>query len=157
MTLEQQLQLIIDDADNHAVPTAVVEKAIAPVLKSFAEQLQHLEYYVLQNIAEDWVLTTIMNPQLQQEKKVIYGFISVQDAATFQGLANPDAIAMPIPVVQLLFRLFSLQQVDSIIFLENSQNLNYGVEIERDRLLQLIQQQIEQFRGITPDFPPNIV
>jgi hypothetical protein len=157
MTLEQQLQLIIDDADNHAVPTAVVEKAIAPVLKSFAEQLQHLEYYVLQNIAEDWVLTTIMNPQLQQEKKVIYGFISVQDAATFQGLANPDAIAMPIPVVQLLFRLFSLQQVDSIIFLENSQNLNYGVEIERDRLLQLIQQQIEQFRKMPPNFPPNIV
>jgi hypothetical protein len=153
MTLEQQLQLIIDDAANHAVPTAVVEKAIAPVLKSFAEQLQHLEYYVLQNIAEDWVLTTIRNPQLQQEKKVIYGFISVQDAATFQGSANPDTIAMPIPVVQLLFRLFSLQQVDSIIFLENSQNLNYGVEIERDRLLQLIQQQIEQFRKI----PPNIV
>jgi hypothetical protein len=78
MTLDQQLQLIIDDAANHAVPTAVVAHGIAPVLKSFAEQLQHLEYYVLQNIGSDWVLTTIMNPQLQQEKKVIYGFISVQ-------------------------------------------------------------------------------
>lgn len=157
MTLEKQLQIIIDDAKNHAVPRAVVEKAIAPVLKSFAEQLQHLEYYVLQNLGEDWVLTTILNPQLQQEKKVIYGFISVQDAATFQGLANPDVIAMPIPVVQLLFRLFSLEQVDSIIFLENSQNLNYGVEIERDRLLQLIQRQLEQIRKVPPSSPPNIV
>lgn len=152
MTLEQQLQLIIDDAANYGVPSSVVEKAIAPVLKVFAEQLQHLEYFVLQNLAEDWVLTTIANPQLQQSKKVIYAFISVQDAATFQGTANADLIAMPIDVVQLLFRLFSLQEVDSIIFLENSLNLNHGVEIERDRLSQLIRQQIEQLGKI----PPNI-
>jgi hypothetical protein len=152
MTLEQQLQLIIDDAANYGVPSSVVESAIAPVLKAFAEQLQHLEYYVLQNLAEDWVLTTIANPQLQQSKKVIYAFISVQDASTFQGTANADLLAMPISVVQLLFRLFSLQEVDSIIFLENSPNLNYGVEIERDRLSQLIRQQIEQLGKI----PPNI-
>lgn len=152
MTLEQQLQLIIDDAANYGVPSSVVEKAIAPVLKVFAEQLQHLEYYILQNLAEDWVLTTIANPQLQQSKKVIYAFISVQDAATFQGTANVDLIAMPIDVVQLLFRLFSLQEVDSIIFLENSPNLNHGVEIERDRLSHLIRQQIEQLGKI----PPNI-
>lgn len=152
MTLEQQLQLIIDDAANYGVPSLVVEKAIAPVLKVFAEQLQHLEYFVLQNLAEDWVLTTITNPQLQQSKKVIYAFISVQDAATFQGTANADLIAMPIDVVQLLFRLFSLQEVDSIIFLDNSPNLNHGVEIQRDRLSQLIRQQIEQLGKI----PPNI-
>lgn len=152
MTLEQQLQLIIDDAANYGVHSSVVESAIAPVLKVFAEQLQHLEYYILQNLAEDWVLTTIANPQIQQSKKVIYAFISVQDAATFQGTANADLIAMPIDVVQLLFRLFSLQEVDSIIFLDNSLNLNHGVEIKRDRLSQLIRQQIEQLGKI----PPNI-
>lgn len=152
MTLEKQLQIIIDDAENYGVPKEVMEKAIAPVLKSFAKQLHHLEYYVLQTLGGDWILTTIMNPQLQQEKKVIYGFISVKDAATSQGIANTDLIAMPISVVQLLFRLVSLQQVDSIFFLENSQNLNSGVEIERDRLLQLTQYQIEQLSKI----PPNI-
>lgn len=152
MTLEQQLQLIIDDAANYGVPSSVVEGAIAPVLKVFAEQLKHQQYYVLQNLADEWVLTTITNPQLQQSKKVIYAFISVQDASTFQGTANPDLIAMPIDVVQLLFRLFSLQQVDSIIFLDHSPNLNHGVEIERDRLSQLIRQQIEQITRI----PPNI-
>jgi hypothetical protein len=152
MTLEKQLQIIIDDAENYGVPRAVVEKAIAPVLKSFTEQLHHLEYYILQNLGSDWVLTTIMNPQLQQEKKVIYGFISVEDAATFQGVANADLIAMPISVVQLLFRFISLEEVDSIIFLENSQNLKSGIEIERDRLTQLIHQQIEQLSKT----PPNI-
>jgi len=151
MDLEQQLAEIINDASDYGVPPIVIEKAIAPIIKLFATQLQHLEYYVLQNLAEDWILTTIKNSQLKQEKKVIYAFISVQDAATFQGKINPDLIAMPILIVQLLFRLFSLQQVDSIIFLENSQNLNQGVEIQREQLSQLIEQQIKQLTQTPPD------
>ena len=152
MDLKQQLEVIINDAENYGVPKIVVEQAIAPVIKLFVTQLQHLQYYVLQNLAEDWVLTTITNPQLNQSKKVIYAFISVQDAATFQGKINPDLIAMPITVAQLLFRLFSLQQVDSIIFLEDSQNLNRGIEIKRDHFCELIRQQIIQLGNI----PPNI-
>lgn len=151
MNLEQQLKIIINDAANYGVPTIVVEKAIAPVIKLFAAQLNHLEYYVLQNLAEDWVLTTITNPQLEQEKQVIYAFVSVRDAATFQSKINPDLIAMPIPIAQLLFRLFSLQQVDSIIFLEDSHNLDRGVEVKRELLLQLIQQLIEQLTQTPPD------
>ena len=59
---------------------------------------------------------------------------------------------MPIPVAQLLFRLFSLQQVDSVIFLENSLNLTQGVEIKREQLSLLIKQQIQQLGGT----PPNL-
>ena len=152
MDLEQQLAEIINNASDYGVPPMVIEKAIAPVIKLFVTQLKHLEYYVLQNLAEDWVLTTIANPQLNQSKKVIYAFVSVRDAATFQGQTNPDLIAMPITVTQLLFRLFSLQQVDSIIFLEDSQNLNRGIEIKRDHLAELIRQQIVQLNQT----PPNI-
>ena len=145
MDLEEQLQLIVDDAPGYGVPATVVEKAIAPVLRSCAQQLQHLEYYVLQNLDSDWVLTTLANPLLQQEKHVIYAFVSVQDAAKSQA-SDSDLIAAPITVVQLLFRLFSLQQVDSIIFLENSLDLNQGVEIKRDRLANSIKSQIQQLR-----------
>ena len=152
MELDRQLQILIDDAADYGVSPVAIEKAIAPVLKMFASQLQHLEYYILQNLEEDWVLTTITNPKSNQNKNVIYGFASVKDAASFSGNINPDLIAMSIPIAQLLFRLFSLQEVDSIIFLENSQNLNQGVEIERQHLLELIQQQIQQLN----DIPPNI-
>jgi len=152
MTLEQQLQVIINDAANHGVPTVVVEKAIAPVLRSFAEQLQKTEYYVLQNLENDWILTTITNPQLQQDKRVIYAFTSVRDAANFQQNNSPDLIATPIAIAQLLFRLLSLQQVDSIIVMDNSQNLNRGVEIERQSLSQSVERQIELLRKV----PPNI-
>ncbi|MEL6928392.1 MAG: hypothetical protein AAFO95_07145 [Cyanobacteria bacterium J06600_6] len=149
MTLEQQLQVIIDDAPDYGIPSAIVAKAIAPSLKSFAEQLQNLEYYILQNLDGDWVLTIITNPRLQQDKRVIYAFTSVQDAANFQGKANPNLVAAPISSVQLLFRLFSLQQVDSIIFLDR-QNLSQGIEIERSQLSKSIKQQLEKLKQIPP-------
>ena len=151
MKLDRQLEVLINDAAKYGVAPEAVEKALAPVIKLFAQQLQHTKYYVLQNLEQDWVLTTITNSQSQQVKKVIYAFVSVQDAAGFQKQAKSDLIAMPIDIVQLLFRLFSLQQVDSIIFLENSPNLDRGVEIEREHLARSIEQQIQQLR-----IPPNL-
>lgn len=149
MKLDRQLEILIEDAANYGVPPVAIKQAIAPVLRSFAEQLQCLEYYILQNIEQDWVLTTIANSQ-SQEKRVIYAFKSLADAASFGGQSN--LIAMPIPIAQLLFRLFSLQQVDSIIFLEDSLNLDRGVEIERNHLSKLIQQQIKRLN----QHPPHI-
>ena len=98
------------------------------------------------------MLTTIVNSQTQEEKKVIYAYATVKDAATVNQSANADILAAPILVTHLLFRLFSLSEVDSIIFMDDSANLNTGVEIQRDRLVTLIQQQIKQL-GSTP---PNI-
>ena len=150
MELEQQLKLLIADAASHGVPVAVMV-AIAPALKMLATQLQHNEYYILQNIESDLVLTTISNAKLKQQKKVIYAFVTVRDAMTFQGKSNADLIAVPIPVTQLLFRLFSLHQVDSIIFMNNFSDLNNGIEVRRDRLRDLIQQQIEKLKQTPPD------
>jgi hypothetical protein len=144
MNLEEQLKILIDDAPEYGVPAIVVRKAISPVLELFARQLSCTEYYVLQNLDSDWVLTTIVNSQLQQEKQVIYAFKTVGDAAADRDRNNPDLIAVPIPITHLLFRLFSLQQVDSLIVLEDSPSSNQGVEIRRDRLSALIQQQIQQ-------------
>jgi len=146
MKLEQQLQEIVNEAPEHGVPSEVAKKAIIPVLMSCANQLQKLEYFVLQNLSGDWILTTLSNPLLNQEKRVIYAFVSVQDAAKFKGNDDLDLIAVPITVVQLLFRLFSLQQVDSLIFLENSANLNQGQEIKREQLANSIMSQIRQLK-----------
>jgi hypothetical protein len=144
MNLEEQLKILIDDAPEYGVPAIVVRKAIAPVLELFARQLSSNEYYVLQNLDSDWLLTTIVNPQLQEEKQVIYAFKTVGEAAAARDRSNPDLIAVPIPITHLLFRLFSLQQVDSLIVLDDSPNSDRGVEIRRDRLSALIQQQIQQ-------------
>ncbi|WP_036481791.1 hypothetical protein [Myxosarcina sp. GI1] len=150
MDLENQLKILIDEAPQYGISPIIIQKAIAPVLQLFAEQLQHSEYYILQNLEENWVLTTIANSDRQQ-KKVIYAFTSVRDAATFQANADPSIIAAAIPVTHLLFRLFSLEQVDSIFFLNDSHNLNTGIEVRRDRLFQLIQQQLQQITQVPPD------
>ncbi len=152
MELDEQLKILIDDAAQYNVPPIVIERAIAPVLRLLAQNLKYPEYYILQNLASDWVLTTIVNSQTQQEKKVIYAYATVKDAATANQSASADILAAPILVTHLLFRLFSLSEVDSVIFLDNSANLNTGVEIQRPQLVTLIQQQIKQLSSP----PPNI-
>ena len=152
MEIDKQLEILINDAEKYGIPPTVIEKAIAPVLRTFISGLKLEEYYILQNFEEDWILRVINNPQLKQEKTVIYAFATVKDAATFQGKSDPNIFAAPIQVTQLLFRLFSLKQVNSIIFLDTPGNITQGIEIQRDRLAALIQQQIQTLNSP----PPNI-
>ncbi len=56
MDLKPQLQILIDDAPNHGLSSVVIEQAIAPVLEILAQQLEHLEYYILQNLSDEWVV-----------------------------------------------------------------------------------------------------
>jgi non-ribosomal peptide synthetase component E (peptide arylation enzyme) len=153
MELEQQLQILIDEASQYGVPSLVMRLAVTPVLALFAEQLQHLEYFVVQNLAQDWILTTITNSnQPQQEKQVIYAFATAKDAANFQGSADPNAIAVPLPVTHILFQLFSLKQVDSLIFFDIPGNWQTGKEVNRAYLQTMIKEQLQQLTKI----PPNI-
>ena len=152
MELEQQLQILVDDATKHGISPLVVEKAIAPVLNLFARQLKHLEYYLLQNLDEQLVLFTISDrEQVQSEQKVIYAFPTLQDAANFQGSKDPNIIATVLPVTHILFQLLALKPVDSIVFIEKPGNLNAGTQIERDKLQSLIQQQIQQLSNMPSD------
>jgi hypothetical protein len=153
MELEQQLELLIDEASQYGVPTLVMQLAVTPVLKLFAKQLDQLEYFVLQNLDQDWILTTITNTtQPEDEKKVIYGFVTLEDAGSFQGSADPNAIAISLPITHILFQLFAVPQVDSIIFFDSPGNWQYGKEVNRSHLATMIQEQIQQLAKI----PPNI-
>lgn len=150
MELKQQLQILIDEAPEHGIAPAIMERAIAPIFEVVATQLQHLEYYVLQNLSEDWVISVISNDK--QEKKVIYAFTTVKDAKYFNiGRESDDIIAIRLPVVQILFRLFSVGQIDSIIFFERSQSTSGGVELKRRDLQNSLQQQLQQLKTSPPD------
>lgn len=152
MELEQQLQILVDDATKYGISPLVIEKAIAPVLNLFAQQLRHLEYYILQNLDEQWVLFTISDrQQLKPERQVIYAFPSLQDAGNFEGSNDASILANAVPTTHILFQLISLKPVESIIFLEQPGNLNIGTQIERDKLQSLIQQQIQNLSNIPTD------
>ena len=157
MNLDRQLKLLVDEASQYGVPPQVMEQAVTPVLKGFATQLQHSEYYILQTLEGDWVLTTLSRrSQPKQEKKVIYAFSTLKDAANFQGTSDPHIMAMSVPVTHLLFQLFSLEPVDSIIFMETPGNLTAGTEIYRAELQKLIQRQLQQLDSFPKAKPSNI-
>ncbi|MDJ0899284.1 MAG: hypothetical protein QNJ55_10770 [Xenococcus sp. MO_188.B8] len=146
MDLDQQLQILIDDAPNYGVPALVIEKAIAPVLKTFAEQLKFLEYYILQNETEDWIMFSVKkDPQQDLAKTVIYAFTSYQDAIKFNQKQDEKILVKPLPTTHILFRLFSVKKIDSIVFFNEVENLSQGIELRREDLQSLIQKQLQKF------------
>ncbi len=157
---KEQLEILINEAPQHGVPIPVMEKAVAPTLKFFASQLQHEKYYVLHGKNRSWLVTTLSNRKNpREEKRVIYAFATKKDAETFQGIINPEIRIISVPVTHLLFQLFSVESVDSIIFRELPGNKEQEVEIPRAKLQNIIQQQLRRLKLTPPkinNIPPNL-
>ncbi len=152
MDLKPQLQILINDAPNHGLSTVVIEQAIAPVLEILGQKLGHLEYYILQNLSEEWIVYNVGNPEEKDSfKKVIYAFSSVKDADNFQENKDNDVLAISIPITHILFRLFSLTSIDSMVFFTEPGNFKTAIELKRNDLQNLIQQQLKQLVNIPND------
>ncbi|MDJ0659306.1 MAG: hypothetical protein QNJ42_07405 [Crocosphaera sp.] len=157
---EEQLETLIHEAPQHGVPIPVMEKAVAPTLKFFASQLQHEKYYVLHGKNRSWLVTTLSNRKNpKEEKRVIYAFATKKDAETFQGIINPEIRIISVPVTHLLFQLFSVESIDSIIFRDLPGNKEQQTEISRAKLQNVIQQQLRRLKLTPPkikNIPPNL-
>ncbi len=155
MDLQAQIQLLIDNAPKDGLTPQFVS-AIAPALEAIASSLRHSQYYILQNLEEGWVLTTLSNrtnPEL--EKRVIYAFPTIQDVSRTLSAGLDPVIFTPIMVTHLLFQLMALDPVDSIVFFETSSTTSNMVEIKRADLQELVQQNLQKSRlhnPIPPDF-----
>jgi hypothetical protein len=68
MTLEQQIQTLIDGAPQDGRTPALIE-AIVPALQEIALQLQHQQYYLLQNAEQRWLTTILSNRQAPDQEK----------------------------------------------------------------------------------------
>jgi len=160
MDLDQQIQLLIDNAPQDGTTPRIVA-AIAPALKMLAAQLRHPQYYILQTLDRDWVLTTLSNrTHPNVEKQVIYAFPTRSDAVA--GALAPRtlrAIAQPVPVTHILFQMVALDTVDSTVFFETPGNLISGTEVLRQDVQSLIQAQLQQHLSAPAPkggFPPDI-
>jgi hypothetical protein len=156
MDLEAQIQLLIDNAPHDGITPQLVA-AIAPALKAIAHQLRYPQYYILQSLESEWVVTTLSNranPEL--EKRVVYAFPTLKDA-TLSSSAGLDSqvIATAIPVIEILFQLVALEPVDSIVFFETPGTTNNTVEVQRTDLQERIQQKLQKNRS-SKQVPPNI-
>ena len=156
MDLDAQIASLQQSAPNDGV-TANAITTIAPTLKAVASQLKHGQYYVLQTLEQGWMMTTLNNrTQPNTQKNIVYAYSTLQDAATGQSaIKDPQVMALPVPVVHILFQLLAMQPIDSLIFFENPGQVSQGVEIRRQDMQALIQAQLQQAQQGSP-VPPDM-
>jgi hypothetical protein len=153
MTLDLQVSALIDGAPDAASRKSV--KTIAPVLIQLAKSLPQATYYICQSPEGEWVVTTLQNQQQPKlEISVIYAFTRVEDVSQFQGGALANSLAIEVPIIQLLFYLFAFPEIDRIIFLDDSQNLDRGREISSQQLEDAIVKQLDAKPGSA--LPPDV-
>jgi hypothetical protein len=153
MNLDEQVQKLIDGAPDAESRISVM--AIAPILQQVAATLPQTTYYICQSQQGESVITTLRhNRQPNLEIKVIYAFIRTEDIVGFDGGALATQSAVEVPVIQLLFYLLAFPEIDRVVFLNNSQNLDIGKEISRQSLEDSIEQKLQQ--APKSQLPPDI-
>ena len=143
MNLDEQVKKLIDGAPDLESRNSVRE--IAPILHQAAETLPQSTYYICQSsTGESTIVTLRHHRQPDLEIKVIYAFIKPEDIGKFDGGSLATESAVEVPVIQLLFYLLAFPEVDRLVFLNNSQNLDLGKEISRQSLEDSIEQRLQQ-------------
>ncbi|AFY93936.1 hypothetical protein [Chamaesiphon minutus] len=153
MNLDQQVQALIDGAPD--VESRLSVTAIAPILQQFAATLPHITYYICQSPQGEWVITTLRNqlkPNL--EIQVMYAFTSVEDVQKFNSGLLASSLAIEVPVIQLIFYLLAFPEIDRLVFLNDSEDLNKGQEITRDSLEESIARKLDRDRS--SQLPPDV-
>lgn len=137
MDLQAQIQALIDDAPADEITQEGIQ-VVAIALGEIAQGLAHTEYYILQNFEAQWQITTLQHrTQADLHKTVLYAYGSLNDA-TKVGQSG-DLIAVPVPVVQLLFQFFSFDTVDSFLLVDDAQKPDQIRELKRQDLQALVQ------------------
>jgi hypothetical protein len=102
--LQQQIQTLVDNAPDDGVTGPTVE-AISPVLLAIAGQLKHKQYYILQTLSQNWVMTTLSSRREPKVRKnILNAFPTLKDAASDPLTSkDPQIMAIPTPTVNILF------------------------------------------------------
>ena len=150
MDLDQQIQALIEKAPRDG-STPQILKAIAPALVLIAQQLQHLEYSILQAVDQSWAIVVLSNlKEPGREKRVIYAWTSLKDASQAAAAAGDRLRPVLLPVTHILFQMIALEGLDSIVFFESPGNQEVGTEIPHEQVQNLISVYLQQYRSAPP-------
>ena len=150
MDLDQQIQALIEKAPRDG-STPQILQAIAPALVLIAQQLQHLEYSILQAVDQSWAIVVLSNlKEPGREKRVIYAWTSLKDASQAAAAAGDRLRPVLLPVTHILFQMIALEGLDSIVFFESPGNQEVGTEIPREQVQSLINVYLQQYRSAPP-------
>ncbi|MCU0523369.1 MAG: hypothetical protein MUF72_00930 [Elainella sp. Prado103] len=153
MNRDQQIQQLMDQAPQYGSSAGEVQ-IVAPVLRQFADRLRQDEYYIVQNLDQQWVMTTLEHrSQPHLRKRVVYAYASLEAVKANHTVIDLQTLALPLPTIQILFQLLALKPIDSLIFVE-SMDQSSCIEVSRAVLMQALEQHLEQIRPIR--LPDNI-
>lgn len=153
MNLAEQVTKLIDGAPDPESRKSVLE--IAPILQQVAATLPQTTYYICQSQEGESVITVLKhNRQPELEISVIYAFMNTEDISKFDSGSLTNQSAVEVPVIQLLFYLLAFPEIDRVVFLNNSQNLDIGKEISRQSLEDSIEQKLQQ--APKSQLPPDV-
>ncbi len=160
MDLDLQIRSLIDKAPPDGSTPQILE-AISPALRLLAQQLEHLEYFILQNFDRSWAMTVLSNlKQPGREKRVIYAWSNLKDASQAPAAAGDRVLPVSIPVTHILFQMLALEGLDSIVFFETPGNLEVGTQVSREQVQNLINVYLQQYRSTllsnSSNLPPDI-
>jgi hypothetical protein len=154
MNIDQQIQQLIEQAPLYGASVEEIQ-LVAPVFRAMAAQLQHSQYYILQNLEQNWVMTTLKHrTQADSTKNVVYAYPSLEAVKANIATLDPEIMALPVPVVQILFQMLALEPIDSIIFFETSNSQQTGTEISRLALREAIERYVRSLS--TTNLPSDI-
>ncbi len=153
-SLEQQLQTLTQSAPQDGQTPRLIE-AISPILLELAKQLQHLDYYILQDIDGRWMMTQLSHREEQQpEKTVVYAYATLEDARCHPQMKKDNTLmAIPTPVMVILFQLLALQPVTSLLFFDTPGNRHQALEIRRDDMQTLVKAQLSAYQQAQAQSP----
>lgn len=142
--LDRQVALLVESTPDEETASAV--SLIASVLKAIAQNLKHTVYFVIQDIEGGWLLTPLSNhdnPEL--EKITIYAYCDRTPANIDRLKLNDDNLECgEYNVIDMLFRLIGMKQVDSIVFFDRATDTQHGIEIGRTDIEALCEKQIKR-------------
>jgi hypothetical protein len=155
MDIDQQLQVLAEEAPEYGISPDQIQ-IIAPILKALASRLQHSQYYILQNLEQEWVMTTLKHrTQAKPSKNVVYAYPSLEAVKANVATADLQIVALPLPVIRILFQLLAMEPIDSIIFYEAQNIQQASTEISRQMLRSVMEQHLRQRQNLSP-LPPDI-
>jgi hypothetical protein len=161
ITLDDQIQSLLAGAP-HDGQTPLLMEIITPLLKELALQLKHTEYYILQSAEGRWMMTSLSHREEREpDKTVIYAYATLEDAQRNpHACADNNVMAIPTPVILILFQLLALQPVTSLLFFDTPGNRKDALEIRRDDIQNLVKAQLKLYQqsqaNPAPSIPPDL-
>jgi hypothetical protein len=142
--LDRQVALLVQGTPDAETASAV--SLIASVLKAIAQNLKYTIYFVIQDIEGGWLLTPLSNhDNPEMEKTTIYAYCDRTPANIDRLRLNDDHLECgEYNIVDMLFRLIGMKQLDSIVFFDRATDTQNGIEIARTDIEELCEKQIKR-------------